>query len=276
MADHSDATIRRSPLAHPNSLRDDFWNSRIEYSRVFQASGCTEHSQSYSSPFWFRAQYPPAYSGQGYDSAYRSGDGALVPRALFSAECRHPSLAIASCVDSTRVAQERRAKVVLNVLVALANLRQRPAVLALCAIGKDFEREDMQQVEICGNSGPAQPDLGGDRRNLYFASRLQPPSIRCGNHDRGSIRLLDLGIVTQHQSPARGLNPYHLIGRQRDSAGREHEMAPGSERNLAALYGNVGRTTLCTAGHLVGWLCKGAGNWIAFRLTGTRSNRDAV
>jgi glycosyltransferase 2 family protein len=51
-------------------------------------------------------------------------------------------------------------------------------------------------------------------------------------------------------------------------AGRENEMAPNSELDLAVLYGNVGRTTACTVGHLAGWLCKGIGNWIAFRLMG--------
>ena len=42
-----------------------------------------------------------------------------------------------------------------------------------------------------------------------------------------------------------------------------------SEHELAAMYGHTGRMALSTAIHLLGWLCKGIGNWIAFRLLGS-------
>jgi putative membrane protein len=42
-----------------------------------------------------------------------------------------------------------------------------------------------------------------------------------------------------------------------------------SEHELIVMYGRSGRLALGTAIHLVGWLCKGIGNWIAFRLLGS-------
>jgi uncharacterized membrane protein YbhN (UPF0104 family) len=42
-----------------------------------------------------------------------------------------------------------------------------------------------------------------------------------------------------------------------------------SEHELSAMYGHTGRMALSTAIHLLGWLCKGIGNWIAFRLLGS-------
>lgn len=50
-------------------------------------------------------------------------------------------------------------------------------------------------------------------------------------------------------------------GADQDGAAWDHE--------LAAMYDHTGRIALCTAGHLVGWLCKGVGNWLAFRLLGS-------
>ena len=47
----------------------------------------------------------------------------------------------------------------------------------------------------------------------------------------------------------------------------EHQAA--SEHELVVMYGHGGRMALGTAVHLVGWLCKGVGNWIAFRLLGS-------
>jgi putative membrane protein len=47
----------------------------------------------------------------------------------------------------------------------------------------------------------------------------------------------------------------------------EHEAT--SEHELVVTYGHTGRMALGTAIHLVGWLCKGIGNWIAFRLLGS-------
>jgi putative membrane protein len=47
----------------------------------------------------------------------------------------------------------------------------------------------------------------------------------------------------------------------------DHEVTP--EHELVAMYGHTGRMALGTAVHLVGWLCKGIGNWIAFRLLGS-------
>jgi len=47
----------------------------------------------------------------------------------------------------------------------------------------------------------------------------------------------------------------------------DHEAT--SEHELAVMYGHTGRMALGTAIHLVGWLCKGIGNWIAFRLLGS-------
>jgi glycosyltransferase 2 family protein len=40
------------------------------------------------------------------------------------------------------------------------------------------------------------------------------------------------------------------------------------DRDLAAVYSRGGRIALCIAGHIVGWVFKGVGNWIAFRLLG--------
>ncbi|HEX4080812.1 MAG TPA: lysylphosphatidylglycerol synthase domain-containing protein [Rhizomicrobium sp.] len=40
------------------------------------------------------------------------------------------------------------------------------------------------------------------------------------------------------------------------------------ERELEEIYGHSGRMAAGTAAHFVGWICKGAGNWIAFRLLG--------
>jgi glycosyltransferase 2 family protein len=42
-----------------------------------------------------------------------------------------------------------------------------------------------------------------------------------------------------------------------------------SEAELAAMYGNSGRLALGAALHLLGWIGKGAGNWIAFWLLGS-------
>jgi glycosyltransferase 2 family protein len=47
----------------------------------------------------------------------------------------------------------------------------------------------------------------------------------------------------------------------------EHEAA--SEHEFAAMYSRTGRMALCIAAHLVGWLCKGFGNWLAFQLLGS-------
>jgi putative membrane protein len=47
------------------------------------------------------------------------------------------------------------------------------------------------------------------------------------------------------------------------------EQSVPSANDLAALYGRTGRMSLCIAVHLVGWLFKGFGNWIAFRLLGS-------
>jgi putative membrane protein len=47
----------------------------------------------------------------------------------------------------------------------------------------------------------------------------------------------------------------------------DHEATP--EHELAVMYGHTGRMALGTAVHLVGWVCKGIGNWIAFRLLGS-------
>ena len=49
--------------------------------------------------------------------------------------------------------------------------------------------------------------------------------------------------------------------------------APGRQQSisadeLAATYGRSGRMAAGTAAHLAGWLCKGIGNWLAFRLLG--------
>jgi len=42
-----------------------------------------------------------------------------------------------------------------------------------------------------------------------------------------------------------------------------------SERELADMFGDSGRMALGTGLHVIGWLCKGFGNWIAFRLLGS-------
>ncbi|HEX3430632.1 MAG TPA: lysylphosphatidylglycerol synthase domain-containing protein [Rhizomicrobium sp.] len=45
--------------------------------------------------------------------------------------------------------------------------------------------------------------------------------------------------------------------------------APASEAELAAMYGHTGRLASGAALHLLGWIGKGVGNWIAFRLLGS-------
>jgi putative membrane protein len=55
----------------------------------------------------------------------------------------------------------------------------------------------------------------------------------------------------------------------REFTGHGEQELPLSEHELAALYGHSGRMALGIATHLVGWLCKGIGNWIAFRLLGS-------
>lgn len=47
------------------------------------------------------------------------------------------------------------------------------------------------------------------------------------------------------------------------------EPDPISDHELAAAYAQSGRMASGTAAHLVGWLCKGIGNWLAFRLLGS-------
>lgn len=42
-----------------------------------------------------------------------------------------------------------------------------------------------------------------------------------------------------------------------------------SQRELADMFGDSRRMALGTAMHVLGWLCKGSGNWIAFRLLGS-------
>jgi glycosyltransferase 2 family protein len=44
---------------------------------------------------------------------------------------------------------------------------------------------------------------------------------------------------------------------------------PPAPDDLAAVYGQPGRMAVGTAAHLAGWLCKGVGNWLAFRLLGS-------
>jgi putative membrane protein len=56
------------------------------------------------------------------------------------------------------------------------------------------------------------------------------------------------------------------IGSEREGQARDWETW---DRELGALYARGGRFALCTAGHVVGWLFKGVGNWIAFRLLGS-------
>ena len=51
-------------------------------------------------------------------------------------------------------------------------------------------------------------------------------------------------------------------------AGSDERQAAASEHDLADMYGHTGRMTLGIATHLLGWFCKGTGNWIAFRLLG--------
>lgn len=56
-----------------------------------------------------------------------------------------------------------------------------------------------------------------------------------------------------------------ILGNWFDRQGKEAI----SDRELAELYGHTGRMALGTAIHLLGWFCKGVGNWIAFRLMGS-------
>ena len=51
------------------------------------------------------------------------------------------------------------------------------------------------------------------------------------------------------------------------AGGGDH--AAATDHELAAAYSRTGRMALCIATHFVGWMCKGFGNWIAFRLLGS-------
>jgi putative membrane protein len=48
----------------------------------------------------------------------------------------------------------------------------------------------------------------------------------------------------------------------------QHAKLEMPERELEEIYGHSGRMAAGTATHFLGWICKGAGNWIAFRLFG--------
>jgi putative membrane protein len=58
-----------------------------------------------------------------------------------------------------------------------------------------------------------------------------------------------------------------ILGGSFIGGGEQGEVA--CEHELAEMYGHTGRMALGIATHLVGWLCKGTGNWIAFRLLGS-------
>jgi putative membrane protein len=58
--------------------------------------------------------------------------------------------------------------------------------------------------------------------------------------------------------------------------GRGEEELARSDLELREMYGHTGRMALGIAGHLVGWLCKGIGNWIAFRLLGSHIDLAAA
>jgi len=59
-------------------------------------------------------------------------------------------------------------------------------------------------------------------------------------------------------------------------AGWDGDAAARSEIELTALYGDSRRMALGTAGHLAGWVCKGVGNWITFRLLGSDIDLSAA
>ena len=59
-------------------------------------------------------------------------------------------------------------------------------------------------------------------------------------------------------------------------AGSGEQGAVTSERELAEMYSHTGRMALGISTHLVGWLCKGTGNWIAFRLLGSNIDITAA
>lgn len=61
---------------------------------------------------------------------------------------------------------------------------------------------------------------------------------------------------------------YNILGRFFVGWREQDRARAGLE--LAALFGDTGRMALGVVGHLVGWLCKGVGNWIAFRLLGSQ------
>jgi glycosyltransferase 2 family protein len=64
--------------------------------------------------------------------------------------------------------------------------------------------------------------------------------------------------------------PSLFAGLARRIAGnRLPNLDSASERDLSEIYGDSGRMALGTASHFAGWVCKGAGNWIAFRLLGS-------
>jgi putative membrane protein len=60
-----------------------------------------------------------------------------------------------------------------------------------------------------------------------------------------------------------------LRGQFASQVGAEGAEQEKLDRELAAMYGHTGRVALCTAGHFVGWIFKGVGNWMAFRLLGS-------
>ncbi|MEI9985218.1 MAG: lysylphosphatidylglycerol synthase domain-containing protein [Aliidongia sp.] len=131
------------------------------------------------------------------------------------------------------------------------------ASVATLSLVVDLTAEFLAEI-LFAILGPPRPAPAIDRRVLDQADR---------HRHRGGARRLRFDIADAEERgalfrPVRAQDPRRLVRRPRKRD------APNTELDLAALYGNIGRTTTCTIGHLAGWLCKGIGNWIAFRLMG--------
>jgi putative membrane protein len=102
---------------------------------------------------------------------------------------------------------------------------------------------------------------------LILISRTSNPAI-AHPAEIGAVVALVGGLVVLRLQ--RGVAPLFVrLGRRLLGQWfRDGERDGVSSVELAAMYGNGSRLALCTFIHVLGWLGKGLGNWIAFRLLG--------
>lgn len=83
-------------------------------------------------------------------------------------------------------------------------------------------------------------------------------ALMLGSQKRATSLLVRFG-----RTALRGRFAGPLAEEEREQSGED------LDRQLSEMFGHSGRVALCTAGHVVGWVFKGVGNWIAFRLLGS-------